>query len=44
MKYGVRFFGGKWWVYEVVPNKFVSEHKYEYVARHNATKLNERGV
>lgn len=44
MKYGVRFFGKKWWVYEVAANRLVSEHNFEYIARHNARLLNERGV
>lgn len=44
MKYGVRYFGSKWWVYEVKANRLVCSHKYEYVARWNARLYNERGV
>lgn len=43
MKYGVRYFGSKWWVYEVKANRLVCSHKYEYVARWNASLYNERG-
>lgn len=44
MKWGVRFSGGRWWVFNTYTNEFDEAHYFEWAARRRAKWLNERGV
>lgn len=44
MKWAVKYSDWAWCVYEVATGIEVSRHNFEFVARREARKLNERGV
>lgn len=43
MKYGIRYFDKRWWVYEVAANRIVSKgYILRFTARWASDRMNER--